>query len=57
MAAFPSTEAKYITTTHASKEVVWLQQLCTEIGFEKESVRLECDSWSAIFISKNPTYH
>ena len=42
--ALSSIEADYIVATHASKEVVQLQQLCTKIGFEQQSIRFECDS-------------
>jgi hypothetical protein len=44
-------------TTHASKEVVWLQRLCLGIGLVQKAVRLDCDSQSAIFLAKNPAYH
>ena len=43
--------------THASKEVVWLHRLCSNIGFGQEVVRLYCDSQSLIFLEKNRTYH
>ena len=32
LVALSTIEAEYIATTHARKEVVWLQQLCIEIG-------------------------
>jgi hypothetical protein len=44
-------------TTHASKEVVWLQRLCLGIGLVQKVVRLDCDSQGAIFLAKNPAYH
>lgn len=44
-------------TTHASKEEIWLQILCSGIGLLQQSVRIDCDSHSAIFLVKNPTYH
>ena len=44
-------------TTHASKEVVWLQRLCLGIGLVQQAVRLYCDSQSAMFLEKNPSYH
>jgi hypothetical protein len=44
-------------TTHASKEVVWLQILCLGIGLVQKALRLDCDSQSAIFLAKNPAYH
>ena len=55
--ALSTIEAKYMATTHASKEVVWLQRLCSEIGFKQQVVRVDYDSQSAIFLAKNPAYH
>jgi phosphoribosyl-AMP cyclohydrolase len=55
--ALSTTEAKYIATTHASKEVVWLQILCSGIGLVQQTIRIDCDSQSAIFLAKNSTYH
>ena len=43
--------------THTSEEVVWLQRLCSGIGFVHKAVRLYCDSQSAIFMENNPSYH
>ena len=57
MVALSSIEVEYIATLHASKELVWLQRLCTEIGFEQQVVRFECDSRSEIFLAKNLAYH
>ena len=31
--ALSTTEVEYMAATHASKEVVWLQRLCSSIGF------------------------
>jgi hypothetical protein len=39
-----TTEVEYMEATHASKEVVWLQRLCSGIGFVQQVVRLDCDS-------------
>ena len=46
-----------MAATHASKEAVWLQRLCSGIGLVQQAVRLDCDSQSAIFLAKNPSYH
>ena len=46
-----------MAATHASKEVVWLQRLCSSMGLVQEAIRIECDSQSVIFLAKNPTYH
>jgi hypothetical protein len=55
--ALSTTESEYMEATHASKEAVWLQRLCSGIGLVKEAVRIECDSQSAIFLAKNLAYH
>jgi hypothetical protein len=55
--ALSTTEAEYMAATHASKEAIWLQRLCSGIGLVQQAVRLDCDSQSAIFLAKNPAYH
>jgi hypothetical protein len=53
--ALSTTEVEYMAATHASKEAVWLQILCSGIGLVEQAVRLDCDSQSAIFVGH--TYH
>ena len=55
--ALSTTKVGYMAATHASKEVVWLQRLCSELGFKQQAVRIDYDSQSQIFLAKNPTYH
>jgi hypothetical protein len=55
--ALSTTKSEYMATTHASKEAIWLQRLCSCIGLVQKSVRLECDSQSAIFLENNLAYH
>jgi hypothetical protein len=55
--ALSTTEAEYMAVTHASKEAIWLQILCSDIGSIQKEVRLDCDSHSAIFLEKNHAYH
>jgi hypothetical protein len=55
--ALSTREAEYMAATHASKEAVWLQRLCLGIGLVQQTMRLDCDSQSAIFLPKNPSYH
>jgi hypothetical protein len=55
--ALSTTEAEYMETTHAIKEAIWLQILFSSIGLVQQAIRIECDSQSAIFLVKNPTYH
>jgi hypothetical protein len=44
-------------TTHAMKESVWLQRLCSGIRLVQQAVRIDCDIQSAIFLAKNLFYH
>ena len=55
--ALSTTEAEYMAATHASKEAVWLQRLCSSMGLVQGAIRIDCDSQSAIFLAKNPSYH
>jgi hypothetical protein len=55
--ALSTIEVEYMEKTHGRKEEVWLQRLCSEIGFKKRSMKISCDSQSAIFLVKNPAYH
>ena len=55
--ALSTIEVEYMAATHSSKEELWLQRLCLGIGLVQQAVRIDCDSQSAIFLEKNPTYH
>jgi hypothetical protein len=46
-----------MVATPGSKEAIWIQWLCSGIWFEKRAMKISCDSQSAIFLEKNPTYH
>eukprot|EP00253_Pinus_taeda_P033126 PITA_33126 len=55
--ALSTTEAEYMAATHASKEAVWLQRLCSSMGLVQGDIRIDCDNQSAILLAKNPAYH
>ena len=55
--ALSTTKAKYMATTHTSKEAIWLERLCSNMGLVQGSIRIDCDSQSEIFLAKNPAYH
>ena len=55
--ALSTIEAEYIAATHASKELVWLQILCSSMGLVQKAIRIDCDSQSEIFLANKPTYH
>eukprot|EP00253_Pinus_taeda_P023609 PITA_23609 len=54
--ALSTTEVKDMVATHASKEAVWLQRLCSSMGLVQVAIRIHCDSQSEIFLQKNPAY-
>jgi phosphoribosyl-AMP cyclohydrolase len=55
--ALSTIEFEYMSSTHAIKEAIWLQRLCSGIGLVQQVVRIDCDSQSAIFLVKNLSYH
>ncbi|MCO5573237.1 hypothetical protein L7F22_027006 [Adiantum nelumboides] len=55
--ALSTTEAEYISATEASKEAIWLAQLCSEFGLPDKAPMLGCDSQSAICLAKNAMFH
>ncbi|GAA0153728.1 transmembrane signal receptor [Lithospermum erythrorhizon] len=55
--ALSTTEAEYVAITEASKEMIWLQGLLTELGFKQENNVLYSDSQSAIHLAKNSAFH
>ena len=55
--ALSTTKAEYMTATHASKEVVWLQRLFSSMGLVQKVITIDCDIQSENFLSKNPAYH
>ena len=54
---FSTIEAEYIAIIEASKELLWMKKFQQELGLRQEMYLLYCDSQSAIYLSKNPTFH
>jgi hypothetical protein len=57
-----STESEYVALTQASKDVIWMGKLLSEIGFIssipfKFPINLACDNQGAITLSKDSTFH
>jgi len=46
-----------MVATHASKEVVWLQRLCSSMGLVQRDTSTYYDIQNAIFFAKNHTHH
>jgi len=55
--ALSTKEVEYMAATHARKEEVWLQRLCSSMGLVQGDIRKHCDSQSEIFLAKNDAYH
>ena len=53
-----TTEAEFIAACYAGREVLWLRNLLSELGFEPAtSSTLRIDNQSAISVAKNPEHH
>uniref|UniRef100_A0A803QIL4 Reverse transcriptase Ty1/copia-type domain-containing protein n=1 Tax=Cannabis sativa TaxID=3483 RepID=A0A803QIL4_CANSA len=51
--ALSTTEAEYITCTEAVKEALWLKGISMELGLDQRCITVQCDSQSALHLSKN----
>ncbi|GLI60516.1 hypothetical protein VaNZ11_002522 [Volvox africanus] len=47
-------EAEYVAASEATKEALWLRLLLSELGYSLRPTTINCDSQSAIKITKNP---
>ena len=52
-----TTESEYVALTEAIKEAIWLRGITNELGIMCSTVKLFCDSQSAIHLSKNSMFH
>ena len=56
--ALSTTEAEYIAASDASRELLWLRALTSELNFSSDSpTTLFCDNQSAIKVAKNGLLH
>ena len=55
--ALSTIEAQYMEITHVSKEAIWLQRLCSNIGYKQKVVRTDYDIQSIVILEKDPIYH
>ena len=52
--AHSSTEAEYIALSDCSRQVVWIRNLLSEIGYNLSAIPICGDSQGSIFMSSNP---
>ncbi|WVZ12067.1 hypothetical protein V8G54_016597 [Vigna mungo] len=55
--ALSTTEAEYYALAEGVKEALWLKGLVRELGFDKKSVCVHCDSQSVIHLANHQIYH
>ena len=55
--ALSSTEAEFMASTTACKEVMWIKDFLGELGFHQGVVRMFTDNQSSIKVMKNPVGH
>jgi ATP-binding cassette subfamily B (MDR/TAP) protein 1 len=52
-----TTDAEYIAAVDACKEVLWMKNFLQELDMKQEKYILYCDSQSAIYLAKNPSFY
>jgi hypothetical protein len=52
--ACSTVEAEYMVAAFATKEALWLKNLCGDLGIECSTVQMACDNQGAIKLSKHP---
>lgn len=57
MVALSTTEVEYIALTEAVKVSFWLKGILSDFGIEQQDVEVNCDSSSAICLTKHQTFH
>jgi hypothetical protein len=55
--ALSSTEAEFMASTQACKEILWMKDLLWELGMEQGTVKMFTDNQSSISVMKNPVGH
>jgi hypothetical protein len=56
--ALSSTEAEYMASTQATKEVIWLRRFLNDLGYSQEEPTLiNEDNKGSIELAKNPVHH
>ena len=56
--ALSTTEAEYMSSTHGTKEAIWLRKLLGDMGYIQDMpTTIMFDNQSCIALTKNPTHH
>ena len=57
ISALSTTEAENMAFTEAAQEAILLKGLINKMGIKHDSVKVKCDSQSAICLAKNQVFH
>jgi hypothetical protein len=52
--ALSATEAEYMALSNCSRQVVWIQNILTELGLPVQQTQICADNVGGIFIASNP---
>ncbi|GAA0172287.1 hypothetical protein LIER_26139 [Lithospermum erythrorhizon] len=55
--ALSTREAEYIAVTKCCKELLWMKRIFQKLNIKHGEFVVQCDSLSAIHLSKNLTFH
>ena len=55
--ALSTTEAEYVSSIEASKEMIWFHRFMEELGKKQENIRLYIENKSGIHLAKKSTFH
>jgi hypothetical protein len=56
--ALSFTEAEYMLATQATKEVIWLRHLLSELGYQQDTATcIHKDNQNCILLAQNPIHH
>lgn len=55
--ALSTTEAEYMASLEAVKEIIWIKGFLKELGFEQKCVYIWCDWQSTICLAKKRVFH
>ena len=55
--ALSTIEAEYIVATEAGKKMLWMKRFLQDLGLKQDEYVVNCDSQSALDLSKNSMYH
>nr|GEU96520.1 retrovirus-related Pol polyprotein from transposon TNT 1-94 [Tanacetum cinerariifolium] len=55
--ALSTTEAEYVASMEACKELLWLKRFLQELGFKQQRYAVLCDNQSAIQLAKNSMFY